>query len=253
LIDIHCHILPYADDGAETEEHSFEMARLAQEEGIHTIVATPHYNRIYQNYRGEIIEKVHQLNKSLKEKDIPLTVYPGQELRITGGILEDIDQGHILTLNDNGKYLFIEFPSREVPRYTRELLYKIQLRGIIPIIVHPERNAELIEKPDLLYELVSGGILTQVTAASLAGSFGKKVQKFSLNLIEHALTHFIASDAHNISNRAFNFHQAYHVMELKFGAEKCDQFKKNSELVLTGKEIISDEPTKVRKKWMGIF
>ncbi|WP_307845655.1 CpsB/CapC family capsule biosynthesis tyrosine phosphatase [Bacillus cereus] len=75
----------------------------------------------------------------------------------------------------------------------------------MPIIVHPERNIELVENPKKLYKLVKQGALAQTIASSLIGNFGKKIKKFSLQLIEYKLTHVIASDAHNITTRAFHF------------------------------------------------
>ncbi|WP_305886524.1 CpsB/CapC family capsule biosynthesis tyrosine phosphatase, partial [Pseudomonas sp. 2995-1] len=94
-----------------------------------------------------------------------------------------------------------------------------QLVGIVPIIVHPERNQELMEKPDELYELVRDGALTQVTAASVCGKFGKKIQSFSKEIIEANLTHFIASDAHNTINRNFHMKTAYEMIRQEYGEE----------------------------------
>nr|WP_307867500.1 CpsB/CapC family capsule biosynthesis tyrosine phosphatase [Bacillus cereus] len=64
---------------------------------------------------------------------------------------------------------------------------------------------ELVENPKKLYKLVKQGALAQTIASSLIGNFGKKIKKFSLQLIEYKLTHVIASDAHNITTRAFHF------------------------------------------------
>ena len=77
------------------------------------------------------------------------------------------------------------------------------------MIVHPERNQEIIERSDLLYQLVKKGALTQVTAASVCGDFGKKIKNFTLQLIENNLTHFIASDAHNVTRRTFKMREAF--------------------------------------------
>lgn len=79
-----------------------------------------------------------------------------------------------MTLNDTGKYLFIEFPSSQVPHYAERLLLDIQTKGIIPIIVHPERNSRFLEDPNLLYRFIKNGALAQLTAGSVTGDFGKK-------------------------------------------------------------------------------
>lgn len=254
MIDIHCHILPNIDDGAQTLENSLEMAKTAINEGITTIIATPHHkNNQYINEKSSILEKVNDLNAVLKQENLPLNILPGQEVRIYGEVLEDYNKGEILTLNHT-KYLFIEFPSSSVPRYSERLLYELQTEGIIPIIVHPERNKELQEKPDLLYKFVKNGALTQVTASSVVGYFGKNVKKFSEQMIEHNLTHFIASDAHNIHNRTFKMAESLEMIKENFGMDYIYLFKENAELLIEDKNIIKEIPERIqRKKFLGIF
>lgn len=254
MIDIHCHILPGIDDGAATIEDSLAMARAAVKEGITTIIATPHHkNNQFINPKSSIITKVNDLNTVLKQENIPLTILPGQEVRIYGEVLEDYYKEEILTLNHT-KYLFIEFPSSSVPRYAERLLYELQTEGIIPIIVHPERNKELQEKPDLLYQFVKNGALTQVTASSVAGYFGKNVKKFSEQLILNNLTHFVASDAHNVTNRGYKVVEALEVIEKNFGIEYIYLLKENSELILHDKNMMKEIPEPIKKKkFLGIF
>lgn len=254
MIDIHCHILPGIDDGAATMEDSLAMARAAVKEGITTIIATPHHkNNQFINPKSSILTKVNDLNTVLKQENIPLTILPGQEVRIYGEVLEDYYKEEILTLNHT-KYLFIEFPSSSVPRYAERLLYELQTEGIIPIIVHPERNKELQEKPDLLYQFVKNGALTQVTASSVAGYFGKNVKKFSEQLIESNLTHFLASDAHNVTSRSFKMMEGLDVVEENFGVDYVYLFKENGELLLEDRNVIKEVPERIqRKKFLGIF
>lgn len=255
MIDLHCHILPSIDDGARTLTDSLAMAQKAAAEGIHTIVATPHHqNGKYINERIEILHQVKQLNEALQEHDIPLTVLPGQEVRLYGDLLADYEAGKILTLNETNKYILIEFPSNHVPRYAEQMLYELRVKGMIPIIVHPERNAELIEQPDKLYNLVNKGALTQVTAGSLLGNFGKKIKKFSMQLVENNLTHMIASDAHNTTTRAFHLQAGYDVIGNKFGTNTLMDFKEAPYLLISGKAIYKEDPQQIRhKKLFGIF
>ena len=176
MIDIHCHILPGIDDGAENIEDSLQMAKEAVRQGIHAIIATPHYNQHYHNEKQNIIAKAAELNLHLSENNIPLTIIPGQEIRIYGEILEDYQSGKILTMAQT-TYLFIELPSGHVPRFTERLLYDLQVAGLVPIIVHPERNQEIIKNPDLLYGFVNNGALSQITACQSDWSLWEKYQK----------------------------------------------------------------------------
>jgi protein-tyrosine phosphatase len=254
LIDIHCHILPGVDDGASDMKASLEMAKAAVEEGITTIIATPHLSPRYQNHKTTILQKVQTLNETLKTEKIPLTILPGQEPRIYGEMVEDYESGKLLTLNDGNKYIFVELPSNHVPRYTKQLLFDIQLKGLTPIIVHPERNQEVIEHPDVLYSFVKDGTLTQITASSITGHFGKKVKKFSLELVENNLTHFIASDAHNITSRAFRLQRAYEEVENEFGVSQRYLLQENAEYLLNGENVVIEIPERVKKKkFFGLF
>ncbi|WP_075983044.1 tyrosine-protein phosphatase [Bacillus massilinigeriensis] len=255
MIDIHSHILPGIDDGAQSLEDSIAMARQAVSEGIETIIATPHHrNGKYENSKTSIIKKVHQLNEAFKEEGIKLNVLPGQECRVFGELLEYYDKNEILTLAGNSSYLFIEFPSGYVPRYASQLLYDIQLKGLKPIIVHPERNAELLQNPNMIYDLVNNGAATQITAASLTGKFGKKIKRFTEQLIEANLTHFIASDAHNITTRSFIMNEALDVVEQKYGVDTIYYFTENAELLISGSHIFREAPEPIRaKKFLGLF
>lgn len=255
MIDIHCHILPDVDDGPETQEESLKMARAAVIEGISTIIATPHHkNGEYENTRDEIIRKTRELNELLKKEQLPLHVLPGQETRINGGFIEDYEQGKLLPLNKETKYIFVELPFRNVPRYTEQLLFEIQLKGLVPIIVHPERNLAILERPEMLYHYVVKGALTQITAASIAGYFGSKIKKFTGQLIENNLVHFVASDAHNTTSRSFKMKEAYDVIEKNFGSAMVSILKENAELLVENKNICKEPPERIKKKrFFGIF
>ncbi|QPC47661.1 tyrosine-protein phosphatase [Mangrovibacillus cuniculi] len=254
MIDIHSHILPGIDDGAKHEQESLEMARQASKEGVRTIIATPHFDSRFRNTASEVKAAVEIFNELLKQYDIPVSVLPGQEVHIGEELLENLDKEIILPITQLGHYMLVELPSSSVPFYTDQLLYDLSLKGIVPIIAHPERNAELIENPDKLYKLVKNGVLTQVTSASIAGKFGKKIQRFSESLIESNLTHFIASDAHNTSSRNFYWEKAWNTIDKKFGADYHYLFSENAELLVANRNVQKEIPSRVKqRKFLGMF
>ncbi|MFG6147454.1 tyrosine-protein phosphatase [Halobacillus sp. B23F22_1] len=256
MIDIHSHILPAVDDGAQSIEESLEMAKAAVEDGIHTIIATPHHqNGKYTNVKDNILNRTAELNRNLEISQIPLTVLPGQETRIHGDMIEGLRADEILPLTNQGNYVFVEFPSDAVPRYAKQLLFDIQLEGYQPIIVHPERNRQIIQHPSLLFDMVSKGAYTQITAASLTGRFGKNIKKFTHQLIEANLTHLIASDAHNTTSRGFCLTDAYDVLKENYGTSMVYLFAENAEYVVNGEVLAADspQPIKKKKKILGIF
>lgn len=255
VIDVHSHITFGLDDGAKTIAESVMMAKAAVAEGISTIVATPHHRHpSFSNKKSLVIDNVKRINEELKEKNVPLEVLAGQEIRLFGEMSEALDQkDDLLTLN-NSEYILIEFPSSNIPRYTDQLFYDLLVKGYTPVIAHPERNAEIADNPDKLYRLIKNGALSQVTAASVAGSFGKKLQKLSLQMIEYDLAHVIASDAHNTSTRSFMWKPAMEVITKKLGKETVNRLNSNAEELINSYPVTKSAPERVpHKKFLGIF
>ncbi|OIJ21733.1 tyrosine protein phosphatase [Anaerobacillus alkalidiazotrophicus] len=255
MIDIHCHILPNVDDGAKDMDMALEMAKAAVADGIDTIIASPHHrNGQFENTKSSILDSVERLNERLTEEQIPLTILPGQEARIFGEMVDSYLDEELLTVNNLQQYLLVELSSSHVPRYINRLFYDLQQQGVTPIIVHPERNAEIVENPEILHRLVKEGALTQVTAGSVTGHFGKKIQKFSIDMITHNLTHFVATDAHNLTSRPFNLREAYEFIEDECGIFYRYLFLENAEMVVDGRMPLVEPPEMIkRKKFLGIF
>ncbi|MCO7177088.1 tyrosine-protein phosphatase [Sporolactobacillus kofuensis] len=255
MIDIHSHILPGIDDGAQDEQVSLAMARQAVAEGITQIVATPHHrNRHWDNPKPEILARVEKLNQLLQDNQINLRVLPGQEPRIFGEMAEDETDQELVTVNNNKKYILVEFPTHHVPRYAQQLFFDLQVKGITPVIVHPERNEEILKQPAILFDFVTEGALSQVTAASLIGKNGRMAKKRCLQFIEHNLSQFVASDAHNVTTRPFYMHEAFLELKKQFGQDLANLFRENAELLINGELIDREEPIEIKeKKFFGIF
>lgn len=202
MIDLHCHIIPGVDDGPRSLKESLSMARRAVEDGIHTIVATPHtLNGLYLNPINEVTSKVAVLKEALAQKHIELHVYAGADVHLCPNIRERIESGDAGTINNGGKYILLEFPPQIVPPGVKDEIFSLKLNGITPIISHPERNTMVQQDIDILYELVRMGALGQVTAMSITGDFGGMAMHSAERLLEQRLVHVIASDAHSSNRR----------------------------------------------------
>ena len=202
MIDIHAHILPGLDDGAKTIEESLEMCRIAEEDGITQMVATPHVsNGIYTNSAEVIIEEVDKINKVIEKHKINIRIFPGADVHMTPGIAQQVEDGQILTLNANKKYILLEMPVQIVPPELDLLIFDLQIQGITSIISHPERNQQVQQHPDILSGFMRKGVLMQITAMSLTGDFGPGAETCAKKLLVNGLAHIIASDAHSPDKR----------------------------------------------------
>jgi len=255
MIDIHNHILVDVDDGPKSMNEAVELLKQAKNEGATDIVATPHHlHTRYSNDIQMVKEKLSELRENAEIKELGIRLYTGQEIRVTDQIIDDINNGKIEGINSS-RYLLLELPSNEVPHYSNQLFYELQTMGYVPIIAHPERNKAIVQNLDLLFDLVNGGALSQITTSSLMGEFGSNVRKISLKMIDNNLAHFIASDAHNVNNRPFVLNQLFKERKLKAYYEELEMFLENGKSVLKNERISKQIPTQdyKQKKWFGLL
>ncbi len=202
MIDIHAHILPSLDDGPETIEESVEICKAAVNDGITTIVATPHSkDGVYEAKRDEILKKVDMLNIKLEENEIDLKVLPGAEIHIFEGLVESIKSGEVLTVNNGGKFILLELPFVFVPPGTDKLVFNLTANGIVPIIAHAERILPFQRNPKLVRQLVKIGARVQVNSHGLTRRASTRERKCAKWLLQNRLVHFIASDTHSLKGR----------------------------------------------------
>ena len=207
MIDIHAHILPGLDDGAKNWEQSLEMARIAVEDGIRMMVATPHLfkSRLIDlrqlNPKEIILQHVAALRQKLLEENIPLEIIPGCDFPLSFESLQLLDDGLALTINDANRYLLMELPDTALPPATEEICFRLQSKGITPIITHPERHLVIQEAPYKLKRLLNLGCLAQMTGNSLTGWFGRGIKKISRQLVKLGYIHLLATDAHDPKRR----------------------------------------------------
>ncbi len=248
MIDLHCHLLPGVDDGSKSMDISLKLANDAVGDGIDYALLTPHHmNGVYLNHKKGVIQQTQDFQVELDRHKIPLKVFPGQEVRINGDLLTALDQDDILFANEGGQYLMLEFPDDDIPNYTSNMIYELMQRGIIPVIVHPERNTKIMKQPDILYDLLNKGCLSQITAGSYVGIFGHKVQKFSKQLIQSGQVYIFASDAHNLPNRKYEMTNAFAKLGNEFGNDYVSKFNENAKRIINGDNILSNDFSKIKR------
>jgi len=196
LIDIHCHLLPAVDDGSKSWDVTLEMCRLAQEDGVTHIVATPHANYEYRYDRVQHIALLDELRARVPTLSFSL----GCDFHLSFENIEDAMKHPERYAIGDTRYLLVELSEYSTFNVS-QTLYQLNTAGLIPILTHPERNPVILGKPELLNQFADVGCLFQITANSLTGFWGKPSQKMCEAMLKQNMVHFIASDAHGVRSR----------------------------------------------------
>jgi protein-tyrosine phosphatase len=201
VIDLHCHVLAGIDDGPKTIEGSLALARAAAESGVSTLVATPHVSWRYPNDAETITRLVDELNGRLAAERVALDVRTGAEVAMSR--VAEIAPSELSRLRlAGGEWLLLEPPFAPVAPAIEAIVSELQQGGNRILLAHPERCPAFHRDPRILDSLVASGVLTSITAGSLVGRFGNTVRRFALKLMQEALVHNVASDAHDLAGRA---------------------------------------------------
>lgn len=236
-IDLHNHILPGIDDGARDMEEAVNLARDMVAAGYSKVVATPHAHG-GKPAPSVILERLGELQEELNSRQIPLTLLPGAENHISPDILELLETGEALTINNTG-YLLLELPMLQpLPPYTSRLIQNLVMRGYRPVIPHPERVIVLRHKPALLYSLYRDGAIYQVTWAALLGLLGNAAKKTVQAMLKANLAHLFATDAHHSATRLLAVNKAAAVLEKEWESELLPlMFTRRPQLLIDDKPL----------------
>ena len=200
MIDIHNHLLANIDDGAPDIETAITLAKIAVDDGITHMVCTPHihFGR-YDNTLATIAAAKQQFESALKENNIALNIATAAEVRFDAEIMTMVTNESLPFIGEwQGKnVMLLEFPHGELPFAAENLTSWLLQNNIIPMIAHPERNKAILTSSSKLKPFIQQGCLLQVTAGSLVGKFGQRVEQEARSLLDEDLITVLASDAHN--------------------------------------------------------
>ncbi len=242
FVDIHSHMLPGFDDGARSLEECLSMAGAAVRGGITGVIATPHFDLEGDPPGFEAVARVlEEVNERLEGEGVGLTMYPGAELRLSAALLKprellpDLD---CATLNRRGRHLLIDLSMVDYPLATEEVFFRLQLAGYDPVLAHPERNHYIHSHFETLERLVERGVYLQVNAGSLAGQYGRKVERTAWRILEARLPHLVASDGHAPSSRGLDLKRFRSAVAGRLGEEAARLlFEVNPRRVLAGEPL----------------
>ncbi len=254
MIDLHSHILYGIDDGSKNKEMTLEMLKIAQNDGIRSIVATPHYISGANKYDKEILNNQFiEAISLIKNNNINIDLKLGNELFLDEFIVDNLKKGKCNTI-EGTKYVLIELPMIGIPIYTENVICDLISSRYKPILVHPERYIEIQEDPNILIKYIELGCVTQINSTSINGIGGKKVQETSKLIIENNMGHLVASDSHSNRTRSPKLKEVYEIVTSWIGKEKANKiFFENPKKILKDEDLDVEEPTCIQIKKSIIY
>jgi protein-tyrosine phosphatase len=221
VIDLHCHILPGIDDGAKDLETALAMARIAVEDGIETLACTPHITPgVYDNRGPDILRSTAKLQDALDAHGIPLRLVCGADTHLAPDLGEGLGDGRIPSLGGS-RYFLLEPPHHVAPPRLDLAVQDLLRQDYVPVITHPERLSWIEDHYELMKALAHAGAWLQITAGSLTGRFGPRPRYWAERMVDEGLTHILATDAHNLRNRAPRLGEGRDAVAARLGAEEA--------------------------------
>ena len=242
MIDFHNHILPSVDDGSKSIDMTLSMLKHAEHQGITDVVNTVHFQHPKMNYTDISLNSlkriVKRLNDILNEKNIKINLHLGSEVFFLPNLLELIDNP--LATIGNGKYMLIEFHPYNIPDIHKQVFFDLKMKGVTPIIAHPERYNQVQRNINIVAEWLEAGCLVQIDAGSPLGLLGKEAKKTSEVLIKHNWFQLLGSDAHNNQNRNFCMKDALNYIDSIVDFDLNHLFISNPQKIINGEPISFD-------------
>ncbi len=218
LTDFHCHILPYVDDGAENLEEALAMLKLQTEQGVTTIIATPHCRSgMFETPQDQIHRQYERLcREAEKMNPAPMLLF-GREYYCNDFFMSLLRRRDIQPLG-NSKYVLMEFSSRYEYGQIEQYLRAAVEYGYHPVIAHAERYPCLQQAPEKIRDLIGLGAWVQVNAGSVLGEEGWKQKRLCKKWMRADCVHLVASDSHHAGNyRRPNLGRAAQMIQKKLG------------------------------------
>jgi len=219
-VDIHSHLLPAIDDGAQSMEESLELINALEKIGFTKLITTPHImSHKFPNTMTTITTTLEKLKQKLQEENINLEIESAAEYYMDEHFFQLLERKEILTFGEN--YLLFEHSYGIKPQNYESLVFEIAVAGYKPVLAHPERYLFMHKDFQLYERLREQGVYLQLNLNSLSGYYSKPVQKVAQKLIDRGLISFIGSDMHHTKHLQ-HFEKNIHASFVK------EIFKKNT-------------------------
>lgn len=238
LCDIHSHIVPGVDDGAQNMEKALQMLEVAYEDGIRTIVATPHFHpgkcMIEQVEIRQTYDKFVEIAKS-KHRDMNFSL--GRELYYHSDVAEKLEESEELCY-EGTHYVLIEFSTNENWNNIKNAISRVIQGGHTPVVAHVERYGCIVDNEEYVLRMRKMGAIITVNASSVMGELGGEIKGFLKRLLKQRLIDVITTDAHSAYRRPLKLKECYEYVCKKIDADYAiELFSTNPLKIIGGKEI----------------
>lgn len=242
MIDCHSHIIYDVDDGCVLIEDSINTIKNLKSLGFNKIVVTPHYlkgsNFVKNNKEKK--EKLNILKEKLKEENIDVELFLGNEIYIADDI-DDLIMGKEATTINKSRYILIELPLYNKINNVEDTLYELKIKGYIPVIAHPERYSYFQKNYKEIDSLLEMGVLFQSNYGSIIGNYGKDAIKLIEYLLKNDMVTFMATDIHRPNSSIIeNFPLIKKKIVSIIGEEKFNKISNDNILKMINDEEIED-------------
>ncbi len=252
LADTHIHLLAGLDDGPPTADVALAMCRRLVGDGAAHATALAHQNPDYPNNTADRLRAAAAaLSTMLREKQIPLTVYPSGEVMLSHATLDEWRAGRLLALGDHRQWLLVEMPHtgwiNPLP-----LAESLAPEGVGLVIAHAERYPELLEDLALTQQWIAAGCLIQVTARALAEPWAGPFEESLKRWAKGGFIHLLGSDGHGIDRRRPELKAGYERLARWIGRTQADRIACEwGAAVLQGKPLTIPPPHPIRRNWFS--
>ncbi len=232
MVDIHIHVIPGIDDGSDNLEESLSMLHIAAEQGVTSVVATPHSSAFDFGY-DQVLREYAALQNAVLEEKIPVRILMGTEILCYESDMDEIihylQSGIYPTLNRT-RYVLAEFFPNAANKAIYYCLRRLQEAGFIPVLAHAERyhNFDL----ESAIELHSEGVLIQINVYSVRQENYDRIRKRARKLLEHRLVDFVGSDAHGMQHRPPSYKTGVEYMYMNYDRTYVDRILQDNAVKL---------------------
>lgn len=236
--DVHSHILPAVDDGAQTMEEACRMIDMAYREGIRIIVLTPHHHPRRGNVElSHLNKKLQELRTRISRTETEMRIFFGMEVYFQEDILKELDEKKLKSMGKSNCIL-LEFSQSDTFFYIRCSIQKVQMKGYQVILAHVERYACMLENWTCIEELLGMGVYIQINSGSIMGENGAKEKRYVRKLLKNRYVHLVGTDAHDTNRRKPEMRKAADYVERKCGRKYAELiFYKNAVSMLKCMEL----------------